>query len=86
VQHSNIFLVKMNISELKRLIAAEQLRQQETEAEHAGFEKFSAAQLYCPKCKQAMPVKEKPLLHLAGGQLYDYLCVQCGESLGTRRD
>ena len=49
------------------------------------FESFSASQLYCPKCKQAMPVRERMLLVLSSGELYDYLCSSCGTSLGTRQ-
>ena len=52
--------------------------------EPAAFSDFSASQLYCPKCKRAMPVREKMLLVLTSGELYDYVCVQCGTSLGTR--
>ena len=49
------------------------------------FEKFSASELYCPKCKEAMPVKEKLLLVLADGELYDYRCQRCGTSVGQRK-
>ncbi len=53
--------------------------------ETANFKSFSAAQLYCPKCAKAMPVKEKLLLHIPGGDLFDYVCKVCGTSLGTRK-
>lgn len=49
------------------------------------FKKFSATELYCPTCKQPVPVKEKLLLILPDCELYDYLCVYCGESIGTRK-
>lgn len=50
------------------------------------FEALKATSLYCPKCKTAMPVREKLLLILPhGGEIYDYLCSSCGESLGERR-
>ena len=74
----------MNIDEIKRRIAAEQAMRRA--AEPQGYERFSAAELYCPKCKRAMPVRENPLLYVGTGQLYDYLCTGCGESLGTRQD
>jgi hypothetical protein len=50
------------------------------------FEKFTAMELYCNKCREAMPVRERLLLILPDGNLYDYNCVQCGESLGTRKE
>lgn len=48
------------------------------------FEKFQAAELYCPKCKISRPVREKLLLVLPNGELHEYRCTACGESLGTR--
>ena len=55
----------------------------EVEEKHS-FREFSASQLYCPKCQQAMPVRSRVLLVLPGGDLIDYCCVKCGTSLGTR--
>jgi len=49
------------------------------------FEDFSATALYCPKCKQAMPVRERLLLILPDGELYEYLCQNCGSSVGTKK-
>jgi predicted SprT family Zn-dependent metalloprotease len=49
------------------------------------FEEFEATALYCPKCKQAMPVGKRLLLVLADGELWEYLCQQCGTSLGTKK-
>ncbi len=43
-----------------------------------------ASELYCPKCKAAMPVRERLLLILPDGELHEYLCVHCGSSLGER--
>ena len=68
---------------------AAQAAMRERAGEHQGqesFERLGASELYCPNCKRSMPVREKPLLHLPNGQLHDYLCAQCGESLGTRQD
>jgi hypothetical protein len=48
------------------------------------YEQFSASQLYCAKCKRAMPVRQKLLLTLPRGDLFDYLCTGCGTSLGTK--
>ncbi len=49
------------------------------------FSNFSASELFCPKCKQSMPVREKTLLVLADGTLFDYTCARCGTTLGTRK-
>ena len=79
----------MNINDLKRQLAA-QLMQQRAHAQNQqgnsneAYRDFSASELYCPKCKQAMPVREKMLLVLASGELFDYVCEKCGTSLGTR--
>ncbi len=48
------------------------------------FQQFSASALFCPKCNRAMPVRERLLLNLPRGDLFDYLCTTCGTSLGTR--
>jgi len=48
------------------------------------FGAFTASELYCPKCRKAQPVREKLLLVLPTGELHDYLCTGCGESLGKR--
>ena len=50
------------------------------------FESFNATSLYCPKCRTAMPVREQLLLVLpGGGEIYNYTCKNCGESLGEKR-
>jgi len=33
-----------------------------------------------------MPVREKLLLVLPGGNLFEYLCTKCASSLGTKQD
>ena len=48
------------------------------------FGAFTASELYCPKCRKAQPVREKLLLVLPTGELHEYLCTGCGESLGKR--
>lgn len=48
------------------------------------FGDFTASELYCPKCRRAMPVRQKLLLVLPSGELYDYLCSGCASSLGQR--
>ena len=48
------------------------------------FDKFTASELYCPKCRTAQPVRERLLLVLPSGELYEFLCSGCGSSLGKR--
>lgn len=49
------------------------------------YKDFNATQLFCPKCRQATPVRERLLLVLPDGDLYEYRCVYCGTSLGEKR-
>jgi hypothetical protein len=51
-----------------------------------GFEEFEATSLYCPRCKAAMPVRKRLLLVLPVGEEYEYLCVYCSSSVGTKID
>lgn len=50
------------------------------------FDKIVATHLYCNNCGQSMSVREKLLLILPDGNLYDYICIRCHESLGTRKE
>lgn len=50
------------------------------------YKEFDATQLYCPKCRAAMPVRKRLLLILPDGDKYEYLCANCSESLGTKID
>ena len=47
---------------------------------------FRASLLYCPKCRQATPTRERLLLVLPTGNLYEYLCMQCGSSTGSKTE
>ena len=49
------------------------------------YKDFTATQLFCPKCRQATPVRERLLLVLPDGDLYEYRCAYCGTSLGEKR-
>jgi hypothetical protein len=51
---------------------------------HQQFESLTASSLYCDKCKKAMPVRERLLLILPEKELFDYLCTECGSSVGQR--
>jgi hypothetical protein len=48
------------------------------------FKTLRASSLYCQKCKQAMPVRERLLLILPDKEVYDYLCTGCASSVGQR--
>jgi hypothetical protein len=48
------------------------------------FDSLRASSLYCPKCKAAMPVRERLLLILPEKEIFDYLCTGCAGSLGQR--
>jgi hypothetical protein len=48
------------------------------------FDQFEATSLYCPRCKAAVPVRKKLLLILPEGDEYEYLCVTCSSSVGTK--
>ncbi|SEM23450.1 hypothetical protein SAMN04489760_10792 [Syntrophus gentianae] len=48
------------------------------------YQDFDATELYCPRCKQAVPVRKRLLLILANGEKYDYTCIYCGTSVGEK--
>ena len=48
------------------------------------FGDFIASELFCPKCQRSQPVRQRLLLVLPSGELFEYLCAQCGTSLGQR--
>lgn len=48
------------------------------------FQDFEATSLYCPRCKSAVPVRKRLLLVLINGEMYEYLCAYCSESLGSK--
>jgi len=48
------------------------------------YKDFEATELFCPKCKRAVPVRKKLLLILPEGDKYDYSCVYCGTSVGDK--
>lgn len=53
-------------------------------APQSQFKSLRASSLYCQKCKNAMPVRERLLLVLPDKEIYDYLCTGCASSVGTR--
>jgi hypothetical protein len=52
----------------------------------AGYAQFEASALFCPRCRQAVPVRKRLLLVLPDGDKYEYLCAYCSHSLGTKME
>mgnify|MGYP007097266694 FL=1 len=50
------------------------------------YKEFDAMELYCPRCKQAVPVRKRLLLVLPEGDKYEYLCAFCSATVGTKMD
>jgi len=59
-------------------------RKAHPEEKQGDFQEFEATSLYCPRCKAAVPVRKRLLLVLVDGEMYEYLCAYCSESLGTK--
>ena len=54
--------------------------------ENSSFKELDATSLYCPRCRQAGPVRKRLLLVLPQGEEYEYLCARCGTSVGMKID
>jgi hypothetical protein len=48
------------------------------------YKDFDATELFCPRCRRAVPVRKRLLLVLANGDKYDYTCTYCGASVGDK--
>jgi hypothetical protein len=48
------------------------------------FDSLTASELYCPTCRLTRKVRERLLLVTPRGEIHDYRCAVCGESLATR--
>jgi len=48
------------------------------------FGDFTASELYCPNCRRAQPVRERLLLVLPDGELFEFFCARCATSLAKR--
>jgi hypothetical protein len=48
------------------------------------FEQLEATLLFCPKCREAMPVRKHLLLILPQGNKFEYLCSRCGTVCGDK--
>lgn len=54
--------------------------------QQADYGEFEASQLFCPRCRQAQPVRKHLLIVLPTGNKYDYRCASCGTSVGSKED
>jgi hypothetical protein len=50
------------------------------------YDQFEATELFCPRCRRAVPVRKRLLLLLPDGDEYEYLCAHCSTSLGTKME
>ncbi len=50
------------------------------------FRELDATSLYCPRCREAVPVRKHLLLVLPDGDKYEYRCAYCAESVGMKID
>jgi hypothetical protein len=50
------------------------------------FKELDATELYCPRCKMAVPVRKRLLLVLPEGDKYEYHCAYCAETVGSKID
>jgi hypothetical protein len=55
-------------------------------ADQPHYDTFEATELFCPRCKQAQPVRKHLLLVLPTGNKYDYRCAVCATSVGEKMD
>jgi hypothetical protein len=58
--------------------------EQQPRPQQSQFEDFTASTLYCEKCRATTPVRERLLLVLPEKEIFDYLCAECGSSVGQR--
>jgi len=61
-------------------------RRNSTIRPQAAYDQFEASELFCPRCRRAVPVRKRLLLILPDGDKYEYLCAQCSSSLGTKME
>jgi hypothetical protein len=49
------------------------------------YRDLAASALFCSRCEQAVPVRQRLLLVLPDGELFEYVCQMCADSLGTKK-
>lgn len=52
----------------------------------SSYGEFEASELFCSRCRQAQPVRQRLLLVLPQGNKYEYVCSVCGNSVGDKTD
>jgi len=67
-------------------IKAPRRRPNQPQNQQAAFAQFEASALFCPRCRQAVPVRKRLLLVLPDGDKYEYLCAYCSHSLGSKME
>ncbi len=70
---------------LEDFIRQSEMHNQQT-ARAEMFSDLDATELYCPRCKQAVPVRKHLLIVLPDGDKYEYRCAYCAEPVGTKID
>lgn len=55
-------------------------------APQSDYDQFEATELFCARCRRAVPVRKRLLLILPQGDEYEYLCAYCSSSLGTKME
>jgi hypothetical protein len=53
-------------------------------APQAAYGSLEASLLFCPTCRQAMPVRKRLLLVLLDGEKHEYVCQQCGTPCASK--
>jgi DNA-directed RNA polymerase subunit RPC12/RpoP len=48
------------------------------------YKEFDATELFCPRCRRAVPVRKHLLLVLPEGDKYEYRCAFCSGTVGTK--
>ncbi len=47
---------------------------------------LEASLLFCPRCREAMPVRKRLLLVLLDGDKHEYVCQQCGTPCASKME
>ena len=61
-------------------------RPKSTPHPESAYDQFEASELFCPRCRKAVPVRKRLLLILPDGDKHEYLCAYCSSSLGTKME
>jgi hypothetical protein len=72
------------VTDLNKLLRELDASARKTPDPNRQFDQLEATTLFCATCKQAVPVRKRLLLALPEGDKFDYVCVHCGNSAGTK--